>query len=729
MMEQVVLLTDDEVRESLIRKVLISKKIKINSFKTRYESQLALETRSPTVFILDIGEDLSGDLSFLKTLTLVHPQTTFIALTSQVHLVEKATNESDNCIAIPLPLDLDVLLEVVESHLPEFSFETWFESFWIKVKDSFKWGRRVLRWTFILALALVLGGTLGYVYWCFATLPDVSLLEEYSPYQSSKIYSSDNVLLREFYLERRTFIPYDEIPDHVKNAFIVAEDTSFFKHPDIDPFRMMVALYKNLKEGAYVQGASTITQQLAKRIFLDPEKTITRKIQEIIIALKVEKKFTKEEILGLYLNQAYFGTRAYGIEAAAQVYFGKPVSEISVAEAALLAALPKSPLKYSPYINPEYSLNRRNRILKSLLKKKFIDRRSFERALFTELPTTLNGARFKAPYFVEFVRSHLLDRYGDRLYVSGLKIFSTLETDLQTAAERAVGGGVAELNLRGHSDIQAALIAVELETGKIRAMVGGTDFWKSQFNRATQAHRQPGSAFKPVVYLTALNRGYSPDSLISDVQRTYVSKGESWTPQNYHRYYLGDVTLRTAFALSLNAATVDLAKRIKLRNVIKTSEQLGIKSPVRPFYSSALGASEVTLLEMVYAYAAMANGYRMDPFFIEKIIDKEQNAVFEPVSIKEEVLTERARTGIRQMLRANVTEGTGKRANILGRPVYGKTGTSNDYADAWFIGFDNKYIVGVWVGRDSRIPIGDEETGSRAAIPIWLKFMNNLPSE
>ena len=726
MAELVILLTDDEIRETLIKKVLRSQKIKVDSFKTRYETSLALDARSPSVFILDVGEDFSGDLSLLRTLTLQHPEVTFVALTSQVNLVEKATGESENCIAIPHPLDLDVLLEIVKTHLPDRLNLSPAETFWVKIHRSFRWGRRVLRWAFILTLALALGGTLGYMYWCFATLPDVSVLEEYSPYQSSKIYSSDNILLREFYLERRTFIPYNEIPDHLKNAFIVAEDTSFFKHPGIDLFRMMVALYKNIKEGSYVQGASTITQQLAKRIFLNPEKTITRKIQEIIIALKIEKKFTKEEILGLYLNQAYFGTRAYGIEAAAQVYFGKPVNEINIAEASLLAALPKSPLKYSPYINPEYSRNRRNRILKSLLKKGFIDRRSFERALFAELPTTLNGARFKAPYFVEFARSHLIKRFGDRLYVSGLKIFTSLDSQMQDAAERAVTNGIAELNLRGNSDVQAALVAVELESGMIRAMVGGTDFWKSQFNRATQAHRQPGSAFKPVVYLTALNRGYSPDSLISDVQRTYVYKGESWTPQNYARNYLGDVTLRTAFALSLNAATVDLAKRIKIKNVIKTSEKLGIKSRIHPFYSSAIGASEVTLLELVYAYAAMANGYKMDPFFIEKIIDKEQNALFEPIASKEVVLTEKARAGIRQMLRANVAEGTGSRANVLGRPVYGKTGTSNDYADAWFIGFDDTYIVGVWVGRDNRIPIGDEETGSRAAIPIWVKFMNGI---
>ncbi|MCJ7682137.1 MAG: hypothetical protein MUP70_15525, partial [Candidatus Aminicenantes bacterium] len=377
-------------------------------------------------------------------------------------------------------------------------------------------------------------------------------------------------------------------------------------------------------------------------------------------------------------------------------------------------------------IRPDWSLSRRDHVLRRMLDKGFIGPAEYSEALKVPIPHKISGARYDSPYFVEYARTVLKERFGERLYVSGLKIFSSLNYDMQLQAEEAVRSGLEALSQRGLPGVQAALVAVEMKTGKIRAMVGGSNFWESQFNRATQALRQPGSSFKPFVYLTALNMGYRPDDLISDTLTTYQSGGVSWTPKNYGNSYRGEVTMETAFALSLNAATVDLAQRVKLKNIIRTTEELGIRSPVRPFYPSTIGASEVTLLEMVYAYLALATGDRFEPSCFDKIIDPEKNILLEPKIEKETVISPLVLRRIRRLLRSSVSSGTGRKADVLGRPVYGKTGTSNDNADAWFIGFDDTLVVGVWVGHDRRIPIGDEETGSTAALPIWVEFMKNF---
>jgi penicillin-binding protein 1A len=297
---------------------------------------------------------------------------------------------------------------------------------------------------------------------------------------------------------------------------------------------------------------------------------------------------------------------------------------------------------------------------------------------------------------------------------------------MQGNAERAVSRGIEELKQRGKTDVQAALIALELNTGAIRAMVGGENFQDSQFNRAWQARRQPGSAFKPIVYLTALEAGYRPDDIISDEKVVYFRPGLIWSPQNYTEVYHGYVTLEQALASSFNSATVDLARQVKMKNIIKTAQKLGIKSPIRPYYSSALGASEVTLLELVYAYAALAHGNRIEPVFIDRIIDRENSSTILASGMKEPVIDQRIVSRMRQMLRKVITEGTGKKALALDREVFGKTGTTNDYADAWFVGFDDKYAVGVWVGRDNHAAIGEGETGSQAALPIWIEFMANI---
>lgn len=584
-------------------------------------------------------------------------------------------------------------------------------------------------WIFIFLPSIILGIIGGYIYWAITDLPAVRGLEEYAPAESSLVYSSDNKVLAELYLERRTFVPHYLIPDHVKKAFISIEDVRFYYHPGVDIIGIIRALINDIRELKVTQGGSTITQQLAKMLFLKPEKTITRKIKEALLSIKIEKRYTKDEILGLYLNQSYFGTGAYGIEAASQVYFGKSVVDLSIGEAALLASLPKAPTAYSPFKNPKRALERRSAVLKQMLSHGFINESQYAEALRESLPERPHYRRFEAPYFIELLRQELEAKFSNSLYTSGYRIYSTIDYELQKAAEEAVKKGVEAIEKRVRKGVEAALLAMDLRTGAIRAMVGGSDFWKTQFNRATQALRQPGSAFKPFVYLTALKEGRKPDDIILDTPIAFkgARPGQVWIPKNYDGRYNGPVTLRTALAKSLNAATVRLASEVGVESIIDTARVLGIRSKLQPYLSIALGASDVTLLEMVTAYGVLATGNYIKPMLFEKI---DNNAGASVIEISPEItktLSEDVKDKMRILLRAVVQEGTAMRAKELKRPIYGKTGTTNDYTDAWFIGFDDRLVVGVWVGRDDHKPIGPRETGARAALPIWIDFMRRVP--
>ncbi len=583
---------------------------------------------------------------------------------------------------------------------------------------------------FLISLTLFIGLVAGYTYWIVSTLPDIDKLDSFSPYKSSKLYTNDNILLTELYIQRRTPVPLSRVPEHVKKAFIAIEDARYFEHSGIDLIRILGALYADIRAGHYKQGASTITQQVAKMIFLKPEKTIVRKTREIAIALKLEKKFTKDQIFEFYLNQAYFGARAYGIQAAAEAYFGKAVDDLTLEEGAMLAGLPKAPSVYSPFENPEKCLKRRTFVLKRMLETDAIDKYQYNLAVNEPLPDTYRGRVSNAPYFVDYAIKRLKERFGDQLFTGGLEIYTTLDYGMQQIAEEAVEKGVADLETRGVTNVQTALVAIEIKTGKIRALVGGTDYEKSQFNRATQAMRQPGSAFKPVVYLTALLKGYHSDSVIQDRPITLTTEEDPrpWTPKNYSGEYRGPVTMKQGLALSLNAATVNLAVRLGIRDVVKTAKRLGIRSEIYPVYPSALGASEMTLLELVSAYSTLATGKQVEPECIDRFIDKGTMSLQEPTGETKTVIPKAALHEIRTMLEAVVKEGTGRRALSLNRPIYGKTGTTNNNIDALFVGFDDKYAVGVWVGKDDREPIGEKETGSRAALPIWIEFMKNVTS-
>lgn len=596
------------------------------------------------------------------------------------------------------------------------------------VERAFLRGRLLVLLVILGALSGIIGGL---VYWMVSDLPKVNAIEEYVPVESSKVYSSEGKILAEFYYERRTFVPHYQIPDHVKKAFVAIEDVRFYVHPGIDFIGILRALIQDIRVGSMVQGGSTITQQLAKMLFLKPEKSLVRKIKEAIISLMIERRYTKDEILGLYLNQTYFGTRAFGIEAAAQTYFGKPVTQLSVAEAALLASLPKAPSHYSPFKNPLKANERRASVLDSMRRHDFITQAQYDRARQEPLPVSPSYRKYEAPYFVEILRQKLEKTYGPDIYTSGYHIYSTISLGMQHSAEKALSDGVRNIEQRAAPGIQAALIALDMRTGQIRAMVGGFDFWQTQFNRATQALRQPGSAFKPFVYAAAIGEGMTSSSVIIDAPISFQGAlpGQRWSPKNYDGKYHGAVSLRKALAQSLNAATVRLAAHLGVEQIISLAQQLGITSPLSPYLPLALGASDVTLLEMVHAYSVFANGKKMDLISYDRIENRDR-IVLEAIYPKQtEILSEEIVGEMRNLLGAVVSEGTATRAKALGRPVYGKTGTTNDYSDAWFVGFDDRLAVGVWVGRDNHKPIGSKETGAMAALPIWMEFMKQVGAE
>lgn len=580
----------------------------------------------------------------------------------------------------------------------------------------------------LLLLAIVTGIGGGFVYWNLSDLPAIKSLEEYPPIQSSLVYSSDGKIIAEFYLERRTFIPHYRIPEQVKKAFIAIEDVRFYNHPGVDFIGIFRALYHDIKTRSIAQGGSTITQQLAKMLFLKPERSVKRKIKEVALSVQIEKHYTKDEILGLYLNQAYFGTRAYGIEAAAQTYFGKSIQELTIGEAALLASLPKAPSLYSPFKNPEKAKERKSVVLRQMLDHKLITRAQYDAAVKEPLPVIPHFRKYEAPYFIEMLRHDLEARYNNDLYTAGYKVYSTIDYAMQKAAEAALAGGIASLEKRTKGSVQAALVAMNPKTGHIKAMVGGTDFWKNQFNRATQALRQPGSAFKPFVYLTAIENGMTSGDKILDAPISFrgARPGQPWSPKNYDGEYHGAVTLKMALAKSLNAATVRLADRVGVENIIETAQSLGIHSKLQPYLPLALGASDVTLMDMVSAYSTFATGEHAGPILYERVLTREGIPLEETAVETTELISRETVEEMKVLLRAVVEEGTAQKAKTLKKTLYGKTGTTNDYTDAWFIGFDDTLVVGVWVGRDDHTPLGPKETGARAALPIWIEFMKRV---
>lgn len=710
---------------------------------------------------------------------------------------------------------------------------------------------KLVKWSLIMALGLMLMGVVavvGLYFYMSDDLPKITSLTGYYPSIITTVYSDDNRKIAEFYKERRIVVPLSKIPIQLRQAFIAAEDARFYKHQGIDFFSIIRAFLKNLEAGTIVQGGSTITQQVTKSFLLTPERSYERKIKEAILAYRIDKTFTKEEVLYLYLNQIYLGHGAYGVEAASENYFGKSVSELNLAECAILAGLPQAPSRYSPFRHPERAKQRQIYVLNRMLAEGFINNNEVTEAIDVkmDIQPRRNWYIEEVPVYTEHIRRYVEKKYGkEALYTQGLKIYAAVNIEMQRAARQEIEEGLRELDRRigyrgpearltaeeidGFSDeieaalqenplvegstikgvvidvndkagaatvrmgdargtisvedlgwarkpnpnlatyqarvkkvsqvlaigdvilvkvqgrsksgdgwalsleqipeTQSALVCIEAETGLVKVMVGGRDFMESQFNRAIQSRRQPGSAFKPIIYAAALDKGYTPATEIIDAPIVFEDEANdfTWKPKNYGKKFYGPTLFREALTKSRNVVTIKILQDIGIDYSIDYARKLGIESELARDLSIALGSSGVSLLELVNAYAVFDNqGYRVEPAFITKIEDRYGNILEEMNPARERVIDRSTAYIMTSLLESVVNEGTGKRVKALNRPVAGKTGTTNDLQDAWFIGYTPRFITGVWVGNDDGRTLGKGETGSRTASPIWLGFMERI---
>jgi penicillin-binding protein 1A len=710
---------------------------------------------------------------------------------------------------------------------------------------------KILKFLFLLTISAVIIGAAvaGVVYYHLSDdLPKITSLTDYHPSIITTVYSDDNRKIAEFYKERRIVVPLEKIPLQLQQAFIAAEDARFYKHRGIDIFSIVRAFIKNIEAGTIVQGGSTITQQVTKSFLLTPERSYERKIKEAILAYRIDKVFTKEEILFLYLNQIYLGHGAYGVEAAAENYFGKSVNELSLAECAILAGLPQAPSRYSPFRFPDRAKQRQIYVLNRMLEEGYITNTEVTEAIDEkmDIKPRRNWYIEKVPIYTEHIRRYVEKKYGrDALYTQGLKIFAAVNIEMQKAARQSIEKGLFELDRRygyrgperhlnpeeimsfndeigtaleetplteGSSsrgvvidindkkgravvqmgneqgtlfleemrwarkpnpklttkqsplkkisqvlstgdvilvkvikklkkgnrwhlsldqipNAQSALLCIEAETGLVKVMVGGRDFGQSQFNRAIQSRRQPGSAFKPLIYSAALDKGFTPATEIIDSPIVFEDQTNdfTWKPKNYGKKFYGPTLFREALTKSRNVVTIKILQEIGIGYAINYAKKLGIESELSRDLSIALGSSGVSLLELVNAYAVFANqGYLVEPAFITKIEDRYGNIIEEMNPSREKVIEKSTAYIMTNLLESVVKEGTGRRVKALNRPVAGKTGTTNDLQDAWFVGYTPRFISGVWVGYDDGHTLGRGETGSRTASPIWLGFMDKI---
>ena len=691
---------------------------------------------------------------------------------------------------------------------------------------------RLARSAGLIALFLVaafMGIATGVIFAYAGDLPQISALDDYAPSTITRVYGSHGEVIGEFAIQRREVIPYEGISPNLRQAIMAAEDDQFEQHIGLSIPRIVATLMKDIVERRKAAGASTLTQQLARKLFLTDEKTWERKIKEALLAIRIEKRYTKHEIFTLYCNQMYFGHGVYGVEAASRLYFGKSAKDLNVEEAALIAGILQGNVRQSPYVNMDAALRRRNYTLGRMAEVGFITPAAAEEA--RKKPIVLrgepSGQPSVAPYFLEEVRKELEARYGaKRLYENGLAVQTGLDVHLQEAANRALEYGLRRLDKRrgfrkarrnvvseGHAIdafrhprwerpmavndivpavvtsadgpviqlragtlrvtidrkgfawtgkasaaplvsagdlvearliavddaahtatgtleqpplVEGAVLAIDNRTGQVRAMIGGYSFERSKFNRATQAYRQVGSAFKPIVYTAAIDRGYTPTTIIMDTPASFPGAAGSpvYTPMNFDRKFEGPITLRRALEDSRNVPAVRVMEQLGPAHVIQYARRLGLQSPLPPYLAVALGAAEATLSEMTSAYSVFPNqGVRMRPYPIRKVSDREGNVLEDNRPEPKDAIRADTAFMMTNLLRGVVQRGTAAKAASLNWPIGGKTGTTDDYTDAWFIGFDPDITIGVWVGLDQKKTIGSNQTGAEAALPIWMDIM------
>ncbi len=610
-------------------------------------------------------------------------------------------------------------------------------------------------WKLFLALVVFAvfasaGVVFGVVQWLRRDVVSPEALMAQPPVKTV-VYDARGRVLHEFYKENRSPVPLAEIPRHLVNATISTEDRSFYQHWGVDLWGVARAAVTDILHMKRAQGGSTITQQLARNLLGTHARTFSRKLRETVLAIELERNYSKDQILEMYFNQIYFGEGAYGVEAAAKTYFNKPLREITLVECALLAGVPANPSLYSPRRRPLAARARRDKVLRNMLATRAITQVEFTNANAQPLgvtPVRYNNDR--APYFVEMVRLHLDEKYGSSaVYEGGLRVYTTLDMDLQQIGERALEKQLQALEVslkprRTRADytlpsgdsarvgqktpyLQGALVAIDPRTGYLRALIGGREWNHSNFNRATQARRQPGSAFKPFVYVAAIDNGFHPTDVIVDEPVSFPGgNGELYQPGNYDRQFRGPVTLRYALQQSINIPAIKLLRKVGTSLVGSYARRMGIRSPIGQNLSLALGSSEVTLLELTTAYGVFANrGIRNDPLFVLKVEDKNGTVLEKNSPRPVEVLSEETASVMTSMLQSVMDHGTGFPARAMGflNPAAGKTGTMDEYNDAWFVGYTPSVVCGVWVGYDEKKPIGPGMTGARAALPAWTEFM------
>lgn len=684
----------------------------------------------------------------------------------------------------------------------------------------------VLAFSILVIAAAVVGATAGVLLVYTTDLPEVSELERYRPSSVTELYDDQGKVIGSFALQRRVVVSYDDFPKVLREAILSIEDKDFYRHWGINLWRGIGAAYYDLTAGARVQGASTITMQLARNLYLSPERSFHRKLNEILLSMQIERRFTKAQIFTLYANQIFLGHGVYGFEAGAQYYFSKHAKDLTLEEAALLAGLPKGPSAFSPINNPERALRRRNLVINAMLEDGKITAAEAARAKNSPVRLRIQSdPNWLAPYFVEEIRRYLERKYGtDEVHERGLRVYTSLNTGLQMAANQAVldalaayerrhgwkgvlpnaiaegvdlakydhpdwdkpirvgtyvhglvtdvapdqvhvrfgvytstltladmawtkrkgyeeilskgdvvylkvtslsSEGQAKATLEQDSGAQGALLALDNATGDVKALVGGRNFDLSKFNRATQAYRQVGSSFKPFVYAAAVEQdGATPDDVILDAPVTFATASGAWSPRNYDGKFEGNITLRRALAQSRNVPAVKTAAKVGIKTVIDYARKFGITSQIPPVLPVALGSADLTLTEQVSAFTAFPNdGVRVVPRYIRKVEDYNGRVLEQNYPEAKDVISVNTARTLTAMLREVVLHGTGFQASKLNHPLAGKTGTTNDYTDAWFVGFSPSITCGVWIGFDEKRSLGEKETGAQAALPAWVEFM------